>query len=404
MSVRLGLGCLAVAGLLVGCSGRKPYIREGFAEHPPKRIAVLPFVITYAYDQDASATPPEAHTVGRDLLRRTLYDELTPFGYDDVPLADVDAALASTWGAAGASAWTAATPQALGQALGADALMYGEISRLMHFSTPLYTETSLSASVRVVEAATGEVLWKQSVKAAERGGALLKKGQVVDFVKDQVRSLNPAIKFQRISDVAAGRLLKGMPNPPMDVGTAPARTASGGRRLAVLPLATKRTPWQKAARGLRAHLTASLQQTPFAVLEINRVDAALQDLGWAQGQPLPEGATLAAAAQRLGAETFLRGTVTGWGRSYWVVASQVQAELQLELIDATTGEVIWSQKRKNSRQAGLLKGPTGLKSIFTSPITGLKSSNLERVANHLARSMVEELATSPTVLAYVNAP
>jgi len=402
MTIRLG--SVAMAVLLAGCGGPKAYVREGFSEHPPKRVAVLPFVITYPYDQDAGVVRPESHTIGRDVLRKTFYYAFTPYGYDDVPLADVDAALASGWGPVDSNGWSSASPQALGQALGADALIYGDISRLMHFSTPLYTETSLQASLRMVDAATGDVLWKQSVKAAERGGALLKKGQVVDFVKDQVRSLNPSVKFLRISDMAAERGLKGMPNPPMELGAAPVRSAMSGRRLAVLPLATKRPQWQKASNKLRTYLAASLQGTPFTILEINRVDAAMRDVGWTEGQPLPEGAPLAAAAERLGADTLLRGTVTTWGRSYWVLASQVKVELLLELIDAETGEVVWSQQHKNTRQAGLLKGPTGYKSLVTAPITGLKTSNLERVGNHLARSMVQELAESPAVLTYVHEP
>lgn len=402
MTIRLGLGNLAVIVLLAGCGGPKAYVREGFLEHPPKRVAVLPFAITYPYDHDADVARPESHTVGRDVLRKTFYYAFAPYGYDDVPLADVDAALASGWGPLDSNSWSSASPQALGQALGADALIYGDISRLMHFSTPLYTETSLQASLRMVDAASGEVLWKQSVKAAERGGALLKKGQVVDFVKDQVRSFNPSVKFLRISDIAVKRGLKGMPNPPMSVGDAAARPVMGGRRLAVLPLAAKRPQWQKASNKLRTYVVASLQETPFTILEINRVDAAMHDVGWTEGQPLPEGASLAAAAERLGADTLLRGTVIHWGRSYWGIASQVKVGMELELVDAESGEVIWTLKAYNTRKAGILKGPTGYKSLVTGPIMGLKTSNLERVGHHLTRTMVDDLKISPAVLTYVN--
>jgi hypothetical protein len=87
---------------------------------------------------------------------------------------------------------------------------------------------------------------------------------------------------------------------------------------------------------------------------------------------------------------------------YLVLGSWVTVGLQLDLIDANAGTVVWSERKKNRRHAGILKGPTGFKSIATAPITGLKTSNLERVALHLARGMADDLTTSPTVLTYVD--
>jgi len=376
-------------------------------EHPPRRIAVLPFVITYAYDLEGQALP-ESHQAGREALRKTFYYALTPYGYEDVKLAEVDERLAATWGPIDDGGWHEATPQALGTAVGADALIYGELQRLMHFSTPLYTETSLTASLRMVDAASGEVLWRQQAKAAERGGALVKKGQVVDFLKDQARSFKPEVKFLRVSDVAVKRLLRGFPNPPMRVApsTPPPRgfgaTPDRAVRLAILPLEVKRTTWQKPAALLRAELTASLQESPFEILEIQQVDAVLTQLGWTQGAPLPAELPLAELVDTLGADLVLRGAVTSWGRTYWVLGSWVQAGMALELVDPESGEVLWSARQQNRRHAGLLKGPTGYKSIVMSPITGLKSGHLERVATHLARSMADELSTAPAVLTYVS--
>jgi len=76
--------------------------------------------------------------------------------------------------------------------------------------------------------------------------------------------------------------------------------------------------------------------------------------------------------------------------------------LQLELIDPHSGELIWSEKRANSHQAGILKGPTGYQSIAVAPITWLTSGNLARAANNLTRSMAADLAKSPAVLAYLS--
>jgi hypothetical protein len=378
-------------------------VKSEFLEHPPKRVAVLPFIVTYPYDRPVSEGIPEAHEVGRLVFRKTFYHAFAPLGYEDVKPSVVDEKL-SSWGPVEEGGWQAASPQQLAQALGVDALIYGEISRLIFLSTPLYTETSLDASLRMVDAASGDVLWRQRVQVAERGGALFKKGQVVDFVKDQARSFNPELKFLRVSDMAVTRLLKKLPNPPMSVGTAAgeATVRTGAARLAILPLAFERKGWQKSASTLRLGIASSLEEGPFEIVELQQVDAALRELGWKEGEPLPEDLSISKLADTLGASAVLRGSVTKWGRTYLVLGSWVTAGLRLDLIDASSGEVVWSEQKKNRRHAGILKGPTGFKSIATAPITGLKTSNLERVALHLTREMATHLTTSPAVLAYVN--
>lgn len=398
-AARLGL----VLGLLIaaGCGGPKAYVRSGFLEQPPRRVAVLPFVITYAYDLAGGQSIPESHEVGRDLFRKTFYHAFTTFGYEDRKLLDVDAVLAQQWGPVAQEQWRTASPQALGEALGVDALVYGDIQRIMFFATPFYTETSLQATMRMVDAKTGEELWRQRVKVAERGGALLQKGQVVDFVQDQMRSYNPGLKFLRVSDTAVRQAVKGLPNPLLTLTTdTPMARQGGGMRLAILPFGAKRAPWLKPAAALRTFLAADLQEGMFDVIELQRVDAALEPLGWSEGEPLPADLSLDALGKTLGADAILRGTVTEYGRTYAVVESWVKTGLRLELVDPKSGEVVWSDTQRNTRTAGVLKGPTGFKSLATAPITAMKTSNLERVANHLTHQLADALNSSPAVKVY----
>lgn len=401
------LGALVLLGC-AACSGPKAYVRPGFLEQPPRRVAVLPFVITYPYDVAGDTLPPEAHIVGRDLLRKVFYYGFAPYGYEDLQLEEVDELLSGAWGPWEAGAWQERSPQLIGELLGVDALIYGDLTRLMHFSTPLYTETSLAGVLRMVDAKTGEELWRQRVKAAERGGAAMQKGQVVDFLQDQVRSFHADVKFRRVADIAVKQALRGMPNPTLstEASAAPRRpgtpAATAPARIAVLPLQTAQPKWRKGARFLRTQLAASLQESSFEVVELQRLDAGLKDLGWEEGQPLPDEAALATLGQTLDVDAWLRGTVTQWGRSYWVVQSWVKAALAVELVDAHNREVVWSATKHNSRGAGLLKGPTGYKSIVTAPISGLKASHLERVGTHLTRLLVEDLNASASVLAYLS--
>ena len=395
----LGLG----AALLAGCGGQTRFVRPGFLEHPPTRVAVLPFVITYPYDLAAGESIPEAHRIGRDLLRTTFYYAFTPYGYADIPLEEVDQRLTTAWGPIEAGGWQKATPRGLGDALGANALIYGELPHLTHIFNPVYTETSLEASLRMVDAATGEVLWRAHVKSADRGGALVNKGQAVEFVKDQVRSLDPSVKFLRVAETAAQQALQGMPNPPMtSQEPSQALLAQGQRRprLAVLPFAATRPEWRRGAMTLRYHLIAYLQQGPFEVIEPQRIDAALDRLGWREGQPMPSG--IMVVAEGLGADAFVRGTVTNWGKGYAVVESWIKAELALTLVDAKTDTVLWSEKKRNTRQAGILQGPTGYSAVVTAPVMSLVgSTNQDRLANHLTKTLVDDLTASAAVQTYV---
>ena len=395
----IGGACL----VLTGCGGPKPSVREGFLDHPPRRVAILPFVITYDYDLNEGQEIPKSHELGRDLFRKTFYHAFTTFGYEDRKLADVDAQLAAAFGPIDGGAWHRATAQAVGAALGVDALIYGEIERIRHLASPLYTDTTLTATLRMVEARTGEELWRQKVKATERGGAVIQKGQVVDFLQDQMRAYNPGMTFLRVADLAVRQAIKGLPNPPWVGSTREMVRAEAGRgvRLAVLPFDVKKPDWRKAASSLRTYLAADLQESPFEILELQRVDAALTELGWKEGEPLPEELPLQTLASALGADSLLRGTVTEYGRTYAVVESWVKAELRVDLVDATSGTVIWSEKVKDSRTSGILKGPTGFKSLATAPISGMKTSNLERISNNLTHKVAEALAASPAVMTYV---
>jgi hypothetical protein len=202
--------------------------------------------------------------------------------------------------------------------------------------------------------------------------------------------------------MAVKRALKGMPNPPMAIEAADAAQPAGRARLALLPLQVKHKHWGKSAPLLRSLLAASLQESPFEVVELQRVDAALNALGWSEGEPLPDALSIPELAEALDVDAVLTGTVTKWGRTYRIVQSWVKAELQLDLLDAPSGEVIWSEKRANTRQAGILKGPTGYKAIVTAPIMGMKGVHLERVANHLTRALAEDLSRSPAVQAYLS--
>ena len=260
---------LGAAALVIGCSGPKPFVRENFLEHAPASVAVLPFVITYPYDAvPGEEVPPPSHRVGRDAFRKAFFYALTPYGYHDRKLVEVDELLSAGWGPLETSGWREASPHLLGETLDAEALIYGDIHRIIFFATPLYTEARIDATLRMVSASTGEELWRQHLVAVERGGVLMKKGQMVDLVKDQLSSYNVVAKFARVCDTAVRSALKGFPNPPMSAAADTHEADEQPVRLALLPLdAAEKQAWQEPAKLMRGFLAVNLQEGPFEIIE-----------------------------------------------------------------------------------------------------------------------------------------
>jgi hypothetical protein len=384
--------------LLAGC-GAKAFVRPSMAEHPPRRVAVLPFAITYPYDLAVGEAIPKSHEIGRDAFQRAFYHMFVTYGYEDVTPAEVAARLSARWGALDTAAWRGASAQELGAALGVDAVVYGDISRLVYVATPLYTEGSIDAVLRMVDATTGETLWSQRAHAAERGGALMQKGQVVDFIKDQFESAHADRKFRNVADQAVARAVKKLPDPMLESAVMPANP-SGRPWVAILPFEASEKD-QRGAAVLRRHLAAALQEGPLALVELQAVSALVkrQAPDWTEGAVLPIEASPQAVSGATGAPLVLRGQVTQWGRRYIGLQSWVMAGLRLELVDGATGEVVWSAEDTNSRTAGILKGPTGYKSLVTAPLSGLKTKYLHGVARDLAHRMAEQLLAAPAVQA-----
>ena len=94
----LSVALLVAATAVGGCAWNKAYVRTGFLDNPPRRVAVLPFAITYAYDLGAGEAIPEPHMIGRDALRKAFYCGFAPYGYEDIKISEIDKKIADTWG------------------------------------------------------------------------------------------------------------------------------------------------------------------------------------------------------------------------------------------------------------------------------------------------------------------
>lgn len=114
----------------------------------PRRVAVLPF--------ESRANHPDAAPV----MRRMFYNFFSSLNYIDIEPSAVDATLS----AAGLSPKDAGADPAhyprLGQLLGADAVIVGEVTAFGRIYALFYANQQVGLKVRMVACATGETLWE----------------------------------------------------------------------------------------------------------------------------------------------------------------------------------------------------------------------------------------------------
>lgn len=151
--------CLAGL-LLAGCAaGSREYLKTGYV--PPARVAVLPL--------NNLTTDLDGPAIVQFWFDQRLSDKK---GYATVPLADVEAVLREQFGVTDGGQLASAAPAKLGEKLGADALIYGELLEFNYQTSGFLNARKVRAKFRMVDAATGETLWECEGVGANSSTAL----------------------------------------------------------------------------------------------------------------------------------------------------------------------------------------------------------------------------------------
>ncbi len=136
----------------------KVTISETIKTSPPKTIAILPF--------ENLTGKEEAF----EIVRGSLYNHLSSKTYELPKLYRIDRILQEQ-GLTKAEEIHRKTPQELGKLLGADALIYGQITHYDRLYAVLYSQVAVGASLRMVDAKSAAVLWEAShVSRKHEGG------------------------------------------------------------------------------------------------------------------------------------------------------------------------------------------------------------------------------------------
>ncbi|MGE5476671.1 MAG: GNA1162 family protein [Bacteroidales bacterium] len=185
-------------------------LHDGFRTAPPACVAVLPLQVNVPENDLAEQAP---------LVRRVLFGHLAPQGRRGVPLARVDHVVGRM------AADKRGDLRALGEALNCDALLTGEVVRYGSEFLGVYSRVAVGAKLRLVRAATGEVLWEGEHVATSHGGSLpLSPVGLALGIVDAAGNVSEE-QHLRLTDDLARRLVSTIPDAPpseLDDPAAPA--------------------------------------------------------------------------------------------------------------------------------------------------------------------------------------
>ncbi|MFH2075489.1 MAG: GNA1162 family protein [Pseudomonadota bacterium] len=175
-----------------------PYMEK----HRPRTIAVLPF-----FDRSRSKH-------GFETVRRGFYNHFSSLPFKDMELYRIDDLLKKA-GLTDPEEINKTSPQKLGEILGVDAVVYGEISDFDKLFAVIYSQVSVGAEVKMVDAKTGNFLWSgQHVARIHEGGLSVTPVGIVATVIVAAMNMRD-IQLLRACDDLFREMVKTIPVPSL---------------------------------------------------------------------------------------------------------------------------------------------------------------------------------------------
>lgn len=145
---------------LAGCAAKIPHvIVSDYGKRGMRLIAVMPVI-------NSSSDPKSA-----EMLRAKLVDELYFKGYPRIPVKVIDEKLAAVAPGAGEKV----PPQAIGEMLKVDAVLYPILSESGMGRGIFYAATAVEARFELFSAKTGESLWRVQYRVVDRNWGFSRK-------------------------------------------------------------------------------------------------------------------------------------------------------------------------------------------------------------------------------------
>jgi hypothetical protein len=146
----------------------KIFISKTLAEKLPRTVAILPFRSLVGEGRIEGSRSLFNSMTGRkedhpeslaEKMRRSFFGQFAQLEFDHVKLSRVDRILKKE----GVDSWEkmrSLPPQSLGELLGVDALVFGQVTHFEYYYAFLYSQLAAGLSMEMVDARNGEILWK----------------------------------------------------------------------------------------------------------------------------------------------------------------------------------------------------------------------------------------------------
>ena len=146
----------------------KIFVSQTLRENPPRTVAVLPFRSQIGegrvegseklFNSLSRKDPSHPEPVG-ERMRRAFFGQFAQLEFDHVKISRLERILRRE----GLDTWEkmkSLPPQRLGEILGADAVIFGEVTHFDYYYAFLYSQLAVGLSLEMVDTRTGETLWK----------------------------------------------------------------------------------------------------------------------------------------------------------------------------------------------------------------------------------------------------
>jgi len=200
------LNILFVAGMIIsffGCSGIQSKISDDFHyKNKPVRVAILPFDISKKYANEKEVAV---------LFREAFYNYFSYLGYIDKDIKEIDEVLTKNKLTSTKEIYILSSEK-LGRLLNVDALIYCKILKISNFTVGIYAETSIQATLKMVEAQSSSILWEADSDDIDRTG-LIESGTLISLVQKQIKNSKKNEAFKKITAGISRKIVKTIPDP-----------------------------------------------------------------------------------------------------------------------------------------------------------------------------------------------
>lgn len=93
----------------------------------------------------------------------------------------------------------------------------------------------------------------------------------------------------------------------------------------------------------------------------------------------------------LSCDAVLYGKVTKWDRSFFAIQTINTVGIELRLVSARDGKVLFESAGEDSESRGITKGPTGFSDLVIEPIRGLDNDIITGLAREVVAKMIKPL-------------